>query len=521
MVRIIVPTAGMSLLLLLLGGLAAWYLHRLQQDSSELLRVSVARVEAAEDLEVICHELRYQLRQYHAFRDDHAVAVIDDLHEQADHLLAKAKEVADTDRGQELVRRIGQGYHRLYGEFAKIAGDGRAAAPPQQLFDFIHDMAANEILGPAHEFRRLSRQRMAEASRRNQTLADRMGVGLLLLGTCGAVAGLLAGYGIARGIHRSLAQLTIPIRDATGRLNEVVGPLTVSSGETFEELESALQHMADRVGTVVEQLQESQLAASRAQQLAAMGQLAAGLAHELRNPLTSMKMLVQPGEDEAEGVQLDARDVTVLQEEIDRLERTIQTFLDYARPPRLEKRPVLLWDILAQTVDFVSRRAQQSGINIQLEVPERVVQVEADTGQIRQVLLNLLLNAMDVAPAGTAVTVRMSCEPGEASALREDAARDICAWLRVAVADRGPGLPHELGARIFEPFVSTKDAGTGLGLPICKRIVEDHGGEIWAENREGGGAVVSFRLSVTAHDESRQDDLAVERSGDHLEGVGG
>jgi signal transduction histidine kinase len=362
---------------------------------------------------------------------------------------------------------------------------------------------------------------MAQASRRNQTLADRMGLGLLLLGTCGAVAGLLAGYGIARGIHRSLAQLTIPIRDATGKLNEVVGPLTVSSGETFEELESALQHMADRVGTVVERLQESQLAATRAQQLAAMGQLAAGLAHELRNPLTSMKMLVQPGEDELEGVRLDARDVSVLQEEIDRLERTIQTFLDYARPPRLEKRRVVPRDILRQTVDFVSGRARQIGIAIQLELPEQDLEVEADAGQIRQVLLNLLLNAMDVAPAATEVMVRMSCEPADAPVLRSGAAVNACAWLKVAVADRGPGLPNELGGRIFEPFVSTKDAGTGLGLPICKRIVEEHGGEIWAENREGGGAVFSFRLPVTSHDKSGPDDLAVERIGDKVESAGG
>jgi signal transduction histidine kinase len=348
-----------------------------------------------------------------------------------------------------------------------------------------------------------------------------MGMGLLLLGTCGAVAGLLAGYGIARGIHRSLAQLTIPVRDATGRLNEVVGPLTVSSGETFEELESALQHMADRVGTVVERLQESQLAASRVQQLAAMGQLAAGLAHELRNPLTSMKMLVQPGEDQTEGVQLDARDVSVLQEEIERLEQTIQTFLDYARPPKLEKRRGELRDILRQTVDFVRRRAQQAGVAIQLELSEQVIEVDADAGQMRQVLLNLLLNAMDASPEGTAMAVRMSCETADTAVNRSESAGGSCVWLKVAVADQGPGLPSELGDRIFEPFVSTKDAGTGLGLPICKRIVEEHGGEIWAENRAGGGAVFSFRLPVTSHDKRGSDDRAIERAGDQVESAGG
>ena len=500
--RVIVPAAGMSILLLLLGGVAAWYLHRLQQESSALLTASVAKVQAAEELEVISHELRYQLRQYRPADIERMPADVSELHQEANSWLAKAKQVTDTEREKELIGKMERGYSRLFNEFDKLARASHPGEFRQEVFDSIHDMAATEILQPAHEFRSLTRQRITEAGQRNQALADRMGMGLLLLGMCGAVAGLLAGYGIARGIHRSLAQLTIPVRDVTGKLNEVIGPVTVSSGETFEELESTLQSMADRVGTVVQQLQESQLAAVRAQQLAAMGQLAAGLAHELRNPLTSMKMLVQPAEDETEGVRLDARDLNILREEIDRLEQTIQTFLDYARPPTLEKRPVVMRDILWQTVDFFARRAQQLGITIEPELPEEVVQVEADAGQIRQVLLNLLLNAMDAAPEGTEVTVRMSYESAVELEDQADAAQEVPAWMEVAVADRGPGLPGEIGERIFEPFVSTKDAGTGLGLPICKRIVEEHGGEIWAENRDGGGAVFTIRLPVATDENS-------------------
>jgi signal transduction histidine kinase len=282
-------------------------------------------------------------------------------------------------------------------------------------------------------------------------------------------------------------------------LNEVVGPITVSSGETFEELETALQSMAERVGSVVKKLQQSQLEASRAQQLAAMGQLAAGLAHELRNPLTSMKMLVQPvGEDGTEMVQLDVKDLTILREEIDRLERTIQTFLDYARPPVLEKKPLVLRQILRQTVDFVAPRASQMGIEIHSDLPEDIVEVEADAGQIRQVLLNLLLNALEASPEGKLVTIRMCAEPTTVSSRGTNGASAPPEWMIFQIADRGCGLPVEIGERIFEPFVSTKDGGTGLGLPICKRIVDDHGGDIWAENRDGGGAVFTIRLPVAS-----------------------
>lgn len=495
--RMIVPTAAMSIVLLLLGGLSAWYLHRLQKDSSRLLVDSVAKVESAEELQIISHELRYQLRQYLSTRDQRSLAELSRLRQQADGWLAEMREAADTEQERTLLRQIEQGYRRVFDELRKAPLDGPAGRPYQDLLNVIHHTAANEILEPAEEFRDLNRQRRDEAKARNQAIADRLGMGFLLLGTCAGVAGLLAGHAMARGIHRSIAQLTIPVRDAAGQLNEVVGPITVSSGETFEELEATLQSMAQRVATVVKQLQETQLAAARAQQLAAMGQLAAGLAHELRNPLTSMKMLVQPAGEE-DSVQLDGEDLTVLRQEIDRLERTIQTFLDYARPPKLEKHPVVLRQILRETVDFVGRRARQLGVEIRSELPEQVVEVEADTGQIRQVLLNLLLNALDASSEGNIVSVRMSCEPPGYSGGQGRDTRGRPDWMTIEVADQGRGLPAELGERIFEPFVSSKDGGTGLGLPICKQIVEQHGGQIMGQNRQGGGAVFTIRLPTVS-----------------------
>ena len=298
-----------------------------------------------------------------------------------------------------------------------------------------------------------------------------------------AVAGLIVGYGIARSIERSIVELSVPIRDAGGRLNEVVGPIAISSDATFQDLETALQDLADRVGTVVQHLQDSQRTTLRAEQLATLGQLAAGLAHELRNPLTSIKLLLQPDPEDQQPLTLDGRDLTVLRREVNRLEQTLQTFLDYARPPRLEKRPVVVRTLLQQTVEFVSPRARQLGIEISCECPDQIWEVEADAGQLRQVFLNLLLNALDASPSRTRITVRMPNPTAQ--------------WLAIDIADQGPGLPAEFGERIFEPFVTTKEGGTGLGLPICRRIMVEHGGDITGENREVGGAVFTVRLPLT------------------------
>ena len=294
LLRLIIPMAVMSVVLLTVGGVSAWYLNQLQMSSARLLSDSIAKVRAAEELEVISHELRYHLRHYLATHDEDERAEVARLQHELDRWLAVAEDAADTDRERALLDQIRQGYERLFADFQHVMhGDEQAEQMPG-LVTSLHNWAADAILKPAGQFRNLTRQQATDASERHQAIAEHLGWGLMLLGLCGAVAGLLLGYGLARGIHRSLAQLTIPIRDAAGRLNEVVGPITLFSGETFEELEKELQCMADRVGVVVSQLHATQLAALRAQQLASMGQLAAGLAHELRNPLTSMKMLVQP-----------------------------------------------------------------------------------------------------------------------------------------------------------------------------------------------------------------------------------
>jgi signal transduction histidine kinase len=274
-----------------------------------------------------------------------------------------------------------------------------------------------------------------------------------------------------------------------GKLNEVVGPITLSAAAGFEELELALQDMADHVGTVIERLEQREREVMRGEQLAAVGQLAAGIAHELRNPLMAIKILVQSAAEGPEGA-LRGRDLAVVEEEIGRLERSIQALLDFARPPTPETVALDLRQLVRQTVELVSARAEQQHVSLLCQFPEQAAMVEVDGVQIRQVLLNLLFNALDAMRDGGEVRMTILRQSQrqlhEEFCLADTGEGDDGYVLRVA--DTGSGLPAELGNRIFEPFVSTKETGTGLGLPICRRIIEDHRGEIKAHNDSRGGA---------------------------------
>jgi signal transduction histidine kinase len=272
-------------------------------------------------------------------------------------------------------------------------------------------------------------------------------------------------------------------------LNEIVGPITLSARWELEELEGVLRTIAERIGAVIERLQQSERDARRAEHLAAVGQMAAGIAHEMRNPLMPMKILVQAAAERDPSPGLDERDLAVLEQEISRLERSIQLFLDFARPPQVEKRTFDMGEMLSQLLSLLAPRAKQQGVRLECRRPEQPVPIQADVGQVRQVVLNLLLNALDAMGHGGTILVElaMSGHPSDGDGSRGR-------WLTLRVSDTGCGLPAGLGQRIFEPFVSTKETGLGLGLSICKRIVEAHEGEIQAANRPEGGAVFTIRL---------------------------
>ncbi len=352
-----------------------------------------------------------------------------------------------------------------------------------------------------------------ETSQQNQALADRIGIGLVLAGVCGAVAGLLLGFGTAQSIHRSLLEISVPVRDMAGRLNEVVGPIKVSSNFQLSELDGALRMLADKTADVVQRLQESQRESLRNEHLAAIGQLAAGMAHELRNPLMSMKLIVQMAGEQA-GRPMTERDISVIEDEITRLEKMLQTFLDFARPPEPNIRPVDVGELVQSSIDIIRPRAEQQEVQLLWHAPAEAIVAELDASLFRQVLLNLFINALDALADGGRVWVdvsRVSFDHRTVHATRSAPHRGDSGpeqYALICVSDDGPGVAPDVFDRVFEPFVSTKITGIGLGLSISRRIVESHQGWIIVRNRQDRGAEFRVVLPMAARPLSGGDQQA-------------
>lgn len=246
-------------------------------------------------------------------------------------------------------------------------------------------------------------------------------------------------------------------------------------------------HTGQLIGRVIHfqdltELRRMEMAVQRSERLASIGRLAAGIAHEIRNPLASISGSVEilktlPGAD-SETRQL----IDIAVREVERLDRLISSLLEYARPRNEERQALDLGEVASEIAKAFEHDPRGAEVKVIVDA-EPGVMIEGASGQLRQVLWNLLRNAADAMPSGG--TVRIGVEKEEVTGRR---------FATMVVADTGVGIPREDLDRIFEPFYSTKPNGTGLGLATVARIVEDHRGNVDIQSDAGAGTTFTLRF---------------------------
>jgi two-component system sensor histidine kinase HydH len=474
--KLLAPAALLSLLLVAVCLFGTLYLNQLHLGVADELTENVRSTVTAAQLEGTTQGLLRLLRNEHL----RPRALADQVRAEnviARDLLAQAQTLANLPREKELVQRLTAGLTHYLDGWEQREGDPAPKSHERDLA--LADVLEKEVIAPCSELRRYNLGEIDRSNRSNQTIVTRLRWGMLAVGLCGPVCGLMLGYAVARRFWHSIAQLSVHVRDAAGRLNRELGSVTVARDGDLTRLHEQMQMVLQEISRVVEQLQQREYEVLRAEQLAAVGQVAAGVAHELRNPLTAIKLLAQTGLEGSPPAGLPAEDLEVVEQEVRRMEQCIQTFLDFARPPRSERRPADLTQVVRRALTLAEGRAHRQKVTLSSEGLEGPLAVALDPEQIQQVLLNLLLNALDALPRGGTIQVAVRRQP---------------AAVEVQVQDSGPGIAPQILARLFEPFVTSKENGLGLGLSICRRLVEAHGGTIRGANAPTGGAVFTVAL---------------------------
>jgi signal transduction histidine kinase len=221
----------------------------------------------------------------------------------------------------------------------------------------------------------------------------------------------------------------------------------------------------------------------RSEKLIALGRLSAGVAHEVRNPLNAMKGAIVYLRRQRANDALVSEYTQLVSEEIDRLSQFVSEFLCFARQSVPKPEPTDINRLIDATQNLFEKEALERGIRLHNQLATDLPDSAVDPHQMEQVLVNLLRNAMDALPDGGDITF-------SSRLLKAQGNSSDSPWMRVAVEDNGIGIPADHLKNIFDPFFSTKDTGTGLGLPISLGIVQNHGGHIRITSQEGGGTSV-------------------------------
>ena len=425
--------------------------------------------------------------------DSHTRFEVTELERAFERHLADAAAASMTSEERALVDAIGEQFAEYRQRLQALDLDSIPTQEPDRGPSMELSRLAHTIAESCKSLLRIQEWAYrAESTAQRSRLRVAFGRVMLMLWIVGPTVGIIAGLWIARRLQRSISRLSISLKDAEGGLNRDVGGVDLITSDDLPGLQEQVERVSSRIRQVVEELQQARQETILADRLAAVGEMAAGVAHELRNPLTSIKLLMQTAADSPPGETLTDEHVHVVLEQVIRMENTIQGLLDFARPPRMQTVRHDLLDTLHRALNLVEGYAKHQGVGVHLECPSTPVLVDGDAEQLHQVFVNLLLNGVEAMPDGGELRIVVQC------------VGSVLPVGRVSFCDTGTGIPEAVMRRIFEPFVTSKERGTGLGLAISRRILEQHSGKLTAANREPCGAVFMVELPLST--DGRQTD---------------
>jgi len=237
----------------------------------------------------------------------------------------------------------------------------------------------------------------------------------------------------------------------------------------------------------ISEIKELEDKVRRADKLSALATMAAGMAHEIKNPLSSMKVFTQLLPQKYDDPEYRNKLQEIFPREIDRIDRIVESLLGFTRATQPTFARIKIEELLEQTIKDLADQAQNAGINIQRNYAD-LPEIEVDKAQISQVFSNLILNAIQAMPEGGRLTIET--RPGKV-------VDQLIQSIIIVIADTGHGIPEETQKKLFDPFFTTKYGGTGLGLTITHSIVDGHKGLIDLASKPGQGTTFTITLPIS------------------------
>ncbi len=467
-----------------LGGLIlVRYTYQMEGVVSSIIDKDFAAFQAAEALEHSLIEQKGFVSYYFMDGDPKWLRQLGEFRQIFKQKISEALAHVNTPRQKEAAEQINKEY-KLYTEgkdrvIAFYTSDKKEAGLK------LHEKVRAhyfKILDLCTEYKDFHKKRILQAQQESRNRAA--GMRLVAGGAVVLVVllGLLLAFVMARQIldplHR-LAQETDRKGSPKSPENEI---------KTLSRRIHGLIEDADQAHLELELSREHLL---QAEKMAMVGKLAAGVAHSIRNPLTSVKMRLFSLNRSLELNDYQKEDFQVITEEIRHTDTIVQNFLEFARPPKLKMQLVSPSTVVDQTLQLLEHRLKSYDVDVQVNRKLPLPEIEIDPEQLKEVFVNLIENACEAMELGGSIVISEETilQPSNPAAL-------------IRLSDNGPGISESIREKLFEPFFTTKEEGTGLGLSIAVRIVEEHRGRLDVTSKEGQGTtfIITLPLKESGHE---------------------
>jgi signal transduction histidine kinase len=462
----------------LLGGLVTlWHTRAMDSLLVSLIDKNLASFQAANELEASLLQQKGFSTYYFLDGNEDWLKQMEQHQQDFTQWLQKARKSAYTEAMRGVLQQIDTSY-QSYIKARQVVIDlyrrGDRQAGAQLHWDARRQFV--DLLNLCERYKLMHEYAIARVRTESQTQARFINAfALAALPVVAIFAALLA--------YILIKQILAPIR----RLALETSPGgRESTGDEVKTLSHRVHSLIEDVDQAQSELERSQEHLVQSGKWAMVGKLAAGVAHSIRNPLTSVNMRLFSLKRSLAMSPSQKEDFEVISEEIRHLDAIVRNFLEFSRPPKLKMQRVSPSDVVDGAVQLLRYRLESYGVEVKLLRDHRLPEIQADPDQLKEVLANLLVNAYEVMVSGGVITIQEE----------EKLAPGLGQAVVIRVSDTGPGISENVRDQVFQPFFSTKEEGTGLGLSIATRIIEDHGGRLRLEASEAGGATFVITLPL-------------------------
>ena len=465
------------LLITLIGGLTTvWYTYRSEGVLTSIIERNLAAFQSAEALETALVNQKGFVSYYFLDGDPGWLRQLGEYRQIFKERFYKARSLVENEKQKKALDQVEQEYLLYIADKDRVIHYYKTGE--RETGVKLHKEVRHRffrILDLFEIYKVMHTKRIATAREKNLVEAQKLrivaGIAILIVFFLGIFLAVVLGYQVLDPLNKLALEVNRDgsikkSDDVVMALKNSVHGLIEDAGQTYVELERSREHLL------------------QAEKMAMVGKLAAGMAHSIRNPLTSVKMRIFSLSRSLNLTEYQKEDFDVISEEIRHTDTIVQNFLEFARPPRLKTQQISPSLVVDMAIQLLEHRLKSYDVNVEIIRKRPLPEIQVDPEQLKEVFVNIMENACEAMGSGGTITII------EEEAFEEPSKKTAI----IRLSDYGPGISESVIEKIFQPFFTTKDEGTGLGLSIALRIIEEHGGRLDVKSREGEGTTFIITL---------------------------